>query len=185
MTMANLDALRDAIPEYARDLKVNLQTTLQTTSLSAAQRWGVAVAAAGAAGTVSLQGALIDEGRREVGGGVIEDALAAVALMGMNNVYYRFRHVIDKESYGQKPARLRMTRLGKPATTKLDFELYCLVVSAINGCETCMRAHEKVVVEAGLSEDAVHDAIRIAATVRGVAVALELPREQVASPAAA
>jgi alkyl hydroperoxide reductase subunit D len=170
-----LEQLREQLPEYARDLKVNLQTVLQAETLSAAQRWGVAVAAAATVGNVRLRDALIDEARKEVGGGVVEDALAAVALMGMNNIFYRFRHLVGKPEYAQKPARLRMTRIAKPATTKLDFELFCLVVSAITGCEVCVQAHEKVATETGLSQDAVHDAIRIAATVRGAAVALDLP----------
>jgi len=94
--------------------------------------------------------------------------------MGMNNVYYRFRHLVGKASYGEKPARLRMNRLAKPATTKGDFELFSLAVSAINGCESCVRAHEKVVVEGGLTEEHVHDAVRIAAVIHAAAVALDL-----------
>jgi alkyl hydroperoxide reductase subunit D len=94
--------------------------------------------------------------------------------MAMNNVYYRFRHQIGKESYSQKPARLRMTKLAKPATNKADLELFSLAVSAINGCEACVQSHEKVVLEAGLTEEQVHDAVRIAATMHGAAVALEL-----------
>ena len=67
-----------------------------------------------------------------------------------------------------------MNRLAKPATNKVDFELFCLAVSAINGCETCVRAHEAVVVEGGLGDEQVHDAVRIAATIQAAAVALEL-----------
>jgi alkyl hydroperoxide reductase subunit D len=105
---------------------------------------------------------------------VIEDARAAAAIMAMNNVYYRFRHIVGKPSYGEKPARLRMNRLGQPAGSKVDFELYALAVSAINGCEACVRAHEHTVIEGGLTEDHVHDAVRIAATVNAAAVALEM-----------
>jgi alkyl hydroperoxide reductase subunit D len=184
-TSMTLEQLREAIPEYARDLKVNLQTTLQSETLSAAQRWGVAVSAAGAAGNARLRDALIEEARKEVGGGVVEDALASVAMMGMNNIFYRFRHLVGKPEYAQKPARLRMTRIAKPATNKLDFELFCLVVSAINGCEACVQAHENTATQAGLSQDAVHDAMRIAATVHGAAVALELPALTEASTVAA
>ncbi len=104
---------------------------------------------------------------------VIDDGIAAAALMGMNNVFYRFRHMIGKPSYETKPARLRMQRIAKPATNKADFELFCLAVSAINGCEACVRSHEHVVVEGGLSEDNVHDAVRIAAVIHAAAVALE------------
>ena len=78
------------------------------------------------------------------------------------------------EAYASKPARLRMQRIAKPAGAKVDFELMSLAVSAINGCEVCVAAHEKTVREGGLGEDAVVDAIRIAAVVHGVACALEL-----------
>jgi alkyl hydroperoxide reductase subunit D len=95
--------------------------------------------------------------------------------MAMNNVYYRFRHMVGKPSYEAKPARLRMQRIAKPATNKADFELFCLAVSAINGCEVCIRSHEAVVIDGGLTEDQVVDAVRIAAVVNAAAVALELP----------
>jgi alkyl hydroperoxide reductase subunit D len=94
--------------------------------------------------------------------------------MGMNNVYYRFRHLVENPSYKDKPARLRMNRLAKPASNKVDFELFSLAASAINGCGTCMQAHEKVVLAGGLTEDNVHDAVRLAAIINGAAIALDL-----------
>ncbi len=173
--MAALDAIRDAIPEPARDVRLNLASVLQPGALTPAQRWGVALAAAAAARNAPLRDAILADALAEVDAAVVDDALAAAALMGMNNVYYRFRHMIGKPAYSEKPARLRMNRLVKPATSKLDFELFSLAASAINGCEACVRAHEQVVVAGGLTEDAVHDAIRIAAVVHAAAVALELP----------
>lgn len=173
--MSALDELRDAIPEPARDIRLNLQSVLQPGSLSPAQRWGVAIASAVATRNPRLRDAMIGDARVEVGSDVIDDALAAAALMAMNNVYYRFRHLVGKESYSQMPARLRMQRIAKPLTSKADFELFCLAVSAINGCEMCIRSHEAVVVQGGLSEAQVHDAIRIAATINAAAVAIELP----------
>jgi alkyl hydroperoxide reductase subunit D len=171
--MSALEDIRGQIPEFAKDIKLNLQTVLQQGSLSPEQRWGVAVAAAAASRHRALRLAIVSDASAAVGEAVVEDGLAAAALMGMNNVYYRFRHMIGKPSYGDKPARLRMNRLVKPATNKLDFELFSLAVSAINGCETCVRAHEKVVVDGGLSEDHVHDAVRLAATIQAAAIALE------------
>lgn len=81
--------------------------------------------------------------------------------------------MIRKPSYAQKPARLRMNRPARPATTRADLELFSLAASAINGCEVCVQAHERAVLEAGLTEDNVHDAVRIAATIHAAAVALE------------
>lgn len=173
--MSSIDDIRNRLPEVAKDISLNLEAVLRGETLSAAQRWGVAIASAATSRNDPLRTAVLTDARREVNEAVVEDALAAAALMGMNNVYYRFRHLVGKEIYSQKPARLRMNRLVKPATNKIDFELFCLAVSAINGCEACIRAHEKVVLEGGLTEDAVHDAIRIAATIQAAAVALEIP----------
>src|SRR5262249_9072880 len=87
--------------------------------------------------------------------------------------YYRFRHMVGKAEYGELRAGLRMNRLVRPATSKGDFELMALAVSAINGCESCIRAHEKVVVEGGVSAAHRHDAGRSAAVLEGAAIALE------------
>jgi lipoyl-dependent peroxiredoxin subunit D len=173
--MSAVEGLRASIPEAAKDIKLNLQSVLQPGALTPAQRWGVAIASAVATHNTRLRDALLHDARAEVSAAVIDDALAAAALMAMNNIYYRFRHMIGKESYSQMPARLRMQRIARPAASKIDFELFCLAVSAINGCEVCMRSHEDVVIKGGLSEEQVHDAVRIAATVNAAAVAIELP----------
>ena len=173
--MSAVEELSASIPDAARDIRLNLQSVLQAETLTPAQRWGVAIASAVAARSPRLRDALLADGHAEAGDAVIDDAFAAAALMGMNNIFYRFRHMIGKEVYPQKPARLRMQRIAKPASNKADFELFCLAVSAINGCESCIQSHEKVVVEKGITEDQVHDAIRIAATIAAAAVALELP----------
>ena len=173
--MSRVEELRAAIPEAAKDIKLNLQSVLQPGALTPAQRWGVAIASAVATRNARLRDALLEDARNEVSAAVIDDALAAASLMAMNNVYYRFRHMVGKESYSQMPARLRMQRIAKPATNKADFELFCLAVSAINGCEMCIRSHEDVVIKGALSEEQVHDAIRIAATINAAAVAIELP----------
>ncbi len=180
-----LDQIRDALPETARDIKLNLQSVLTSTVLTPAQLWGVAVTAAATARSPVLRDAILTSARAQVDATVIDDALAAAALMAMNNVYYRFRHQVGKEVYSTKPARLRMNRLVKPATNKTDFELFSLAASAINGCEMCVRAHEHEVIGGGLSEEAVHDAVRIAATVHAAAVSLELIELGRTMPAAA
>jgi lipoyl-dependent peroxiredoxin subunit D len=170
----DLETLRNALPEHAKDIRLNVQAVLQEGPLSPAQRWGVALASAVASRNPRLRDAILAEAKQKVDGAVIDDALAAAALMSMNNVYYRFRHLVGKKSYSDKPARLRMNRLVKPSTSKVDFELFSLAVSAINACEMCIQSHEKVVIDGGLTEDQVHDAIRIASTVQAFAVSLEI-----------
>lgn len=170
----NLEALRDELPDIARDTRVNLSNVLGQSSLSDAQKYGVAVASAFAARNERLAKAVLAEAKAKVDATVIEDAQAAASAMGMNNVYYRFRHMIGKPAYSEKPARLRMQRLIQVASNKVDFELFCMAVSAINGCEMCLGAHEKVVLEGGLTEDQVHDAVRIASVINAAAVSLEI-----------
>jgi lipoyl-dependent peroxiredoxin subunit D len=173
--MASLEVVRGELADAHKDTRLNLQSVLETGSLTPEQRWGVAVACAFAARNERLKEALLNEARKALQNAeaVIEDARAAASLMAMNNVYYRFRHVIGKESYSTKRPGLRMNRLAQVQTNKVDFELVCLAVSAINGCEMCVRTHEKVVLEGGLSEDQVHDAVRIASVVHAAAVGLE------------
>lgn len=173
METLDLERLREALPEYAKDLKLNLQAVLGESTLSPVQQYGTALAVAAATRHGLLREALRQETLLRAGEIAVEDALAAAALMGMNNIFYRFRHMVGKENYGQLPARLRMNRIAKPAGPKLDFELYCLAVSAVNGCEACVRAHEKALIEGGYTEQQINDAVRIAATVHGVASALE------------
>jgi alkyl hydroperoxide reductase subunit D len=169
-----LERLGAEIPEAAKDIRLNLQAVMEGGVLSPAQRWEVALASAFAARNPRLGAAVAAEARAAGAGGVVEDARAAAALMALNNVYYRFRHFVGKPSYSERPARLRMNRLARPAGSRVDLELACLAVSAINGCESCVKAHERAVLEGGLTEEHVHDAVRIAATIHAAAVALEL-----------
>jgi len=171
--MIALDDVRSALPEAAKDIRLNLQSVMEGGALNDAQRWGVAAACAIASRNPQLKEAVLRDAHRGAGELVLEDARAAAVLMGMNNVYYRFRHMVGKPSYATRPPRLRMQRIAQPLTNKADFELLCLAVSAINGCEACVQSHEKVVLEGGLTEEHVNDAVRIAAVVHAAAVALE------------
>lgn len=174
--MSTLEELRNGLPDPARDLKLNLQAVLDGSVLSQEQTWEIAVAVC----ITARQSRLLDAVRQEasqhldasVQAPVLEDAEAAAALMGMNNIYYRFRHMIGKPSYGTMPAGLRMNRMARPAASKVDFELTCLAVSAVTGCEMCIQSHEKVVLEGGLTEAHVHAAVRLAAVLNGIAVVL-------------
>jgi alkyl hydroperoxide reductase subunit D len=169
-----LDALRAAIPDVAKDIRLNVSAVMKGGALTEAQRWGVAVASAIAARNPRLREAILADAGRAAPPEVVDDAKAAAAIMAMNNVYYRFRHMVGKPIYSEKPAGLRMNRLVQPATNKVDFELFSLAVSAINGCEMCIRSHEKAVIDGGLTPDHVNDAVRIAATMQAAAVALEI-----------
>jgi alkyl hydroperoxide reductase subunit D len=159
----------------AKDVKLNLKGAFKSSHLSAAQAYGIALACAYNEGYAPLIEAIKGDGfaAGALDEAHIEDAQAAAALMSMNNVYYRFRHMIGKESYENMQARLRMTRMAKLTTDKVTFELFSIAVSAINGCEMCLQSHEATLVQHGASEEAIHDAIRIAAIIRSAAVSLK------------
>ena len=172
--MQSLEQLRQSLPEFAKDIKLNLQSVLASEHLNASQRWGVALTCAATSEHPELLRLIMEAASEHIERDVIDDALAAATLMRMNNVFYRFRHIVGKESYSKKPARLRMNRIARPATNKVDFELFCLAASAINNCELCVKSHEQVVTQHEISEDAVLDTIRIAATIHATANALRL-----------
>jgi len=174
--MEALQRLAAGMPDSAKDIRLNLTPVLQQSTLSPAQRFGTALAVAYAAGDLALANAIVADAGEQMPAATAADAQAAAALMAMNNVYYRFRHMVEKPEYGQLPPRLRMQRLAQPAADKVDFELFALAVSAVNGCATCVQAHERVVIAGGLSTAQVNDAVRIAATVHAATVALRWSR---------
>ena len=174
--MITLDAIRDAIPDYARDLKLNLGSVLTTSGapgLSEKQIWAVAVASAIASRNGELTRNIEALAAAHLDAAYINGARAAAAIMGMNNVYYRFLHLVEDQEYSQLPARLRMNVIGNPGIEKVDFELLSLAVSAINGCGTCVASHERQLRKHEFTREAVQSAVRIAATVHAVARVLE------------
>jgi lipoyl-dependent peroxiredoxin subunit D len=174
--MTTLDTLRDALPDYARDLKLNLGSVLSPTGapgLTERQIWAVALGSAEASRNAAFAAAIGELAAAHLDAAYQTGARAAAAIMGMNNVYYRFLHLVEDPEYGRMPARLRMNVIGNPGMEKVDFELISLAVSAINGCGTCVASHERQVRQHGLSREAVQSAVRIAATVHAVARVLD------------
>jgi lipoyl-dependent peroxiredoxin subunit D len=174
--MATLDTIRDAIPDYARDLKLNLGSVLSTPGapgLTDKQIWAVALASAIASRNLPFTRDIQSLAAAHLDGSYINGARAAAAIMGMNNIYYRFLHLVEDPEYAQMPARLRMNIIGNPGIDKQDFELLSLAVSAINGCGTCVASHERTLRKHGLGREAIQSAVRIAATVHAVARVLE------------
>jgi alkyl hydroperoxide reductase subunit D len=175
ITAPALDALRETLPDDFKDTKLNLASVLAGENLGDAQAWGIALAAARFLRAPRLASALEADMRAGLGeaAAVISDATAAAGLMAMNTVYYRFRHMIGKESYASRPPRLRMQRMAKPATSAVDFELMSLACAALAGCEFCLQNHEAKIVAEGTSEESCHDCVRIAAVVAAAAVATD------------
>jgi lipoyl-dependent peroxiredoxin subunit D len=167
-----MDIILTQLPDYAKDLKLNLSSLLQDQALSTQQRYGLLLACAHAGGVA----AVIAEAERAAASQLSPEAAvaakAAASIMAMNNVYYRFVHLAANRDYAKMPAKLRMNVIGKPGIEKVDFELFSLAVSAINGCGMCMDAHEKVLREHGVSADIIQTAVRFAAVVQAVSATL-------------
>ena len=168
----SLESLRNDLPEYAKDQKLNLGTLAAEPSLTQQQRAGTFVASAIASRNPRVMRAILAEFGPQLSPEALGAAKAAASVMGMNNIYYRFTHLVGGD-YATMPAKLRMNVIGKPGVEKVDFELWSLAVSAINGCGMCMEAHEKVVLHGGLTKEQVQAAVRIAAVVHATAVTMD------------
>ena len=170
----SLDALRESLPAYAKDLSLNLSSLAGETGLSDQQKWGAFVASAYAVGSgpviKAVNAAAKDAGLSEE---AHTAAKAAAAIMGMNNVYYRSLHLMHNQEYRTLPARLRMNIIGSPGVDKADFELWCLAVSAINGCGMCLDAHEEELKKRGVPNTAIQATLRIGAVINGVSRVVE------------
>ncbi len=178
--MEQLDRLLDVLPEWFKDIRLNLTSVLRGTTLPANQTWAVALTAALFQRSPTLAAALRADGAALLSTADVEDAQAAAALMGMNTVYYRFRHLIGKPAYTQMKANLRMNRMVNPSTSKKQFELCALACAVLAGCEMCLKAHEETLLKNQGTEAQVHDVVRIAAAVGGAVVALDALAARVA-----
>ena len=171
-----MDALRDRIPDYARDLRLNLSSVLTpqgAPGLSESQLWMTALASAIASRNAELARAIEAAATEKLEPVQVEAARAAAAIMGMNNVYYRFLHLVEDDEYAKLPARLRMNVIGSPGVDKADFELMSLAVSAVNGCGKCVSSHERILRQHDLGREAVQSAVRIASVIHAVAGVLD------------
>lgn len=176
-----IDELLETVPAWAKDLKLNLQSVLKQTELTEQQLWGTVVASAIAARNPELTKALLAEAQRRLSPEALNAAKSAAAIMGMNNVYYRFTHMVPGEKYPTIPARLRMNAIRTHGVEQADFELWCIAVSAINNCQACVTSHERVVQEKGISEETILASVRIASVIHALASVLEA--EEATTPA--
>lgn len=171
----SVNQLREKLPDYAKDIRLNLGTVLTVEGapdLNANQIFGVALSTAYATKNRDVIDALLNEAKERLSEAEITATKSAATIMGMNNIYYRFLHLSGDPDFKQLPAKLRMNVIGNPGIPKTDFELYCLAVSAVNGCGMCIEAHTHEVVKGGISKLGVQSAVRIASVVHAAAAAL-------------
>ncbi len=170
----SLEALRERMPECAKDIKLNLGSLMNETVLSDQQKWGALRACAYAAGAPQMIADIEAETEARLSPEAVRAVGAAASLMAMNNVYYRALHFMENGEYKTLRAGLRMNGLAAPGVEKADFELWCFAVSAIGGCGACLDSHEQELRKHGVSALQIQAALRIAAVVNGAAAALRV-----------
>jgi len=172
-----IDIIKQKLPESAKDIKLNFTMVLSedgAPDLTQVQIFSIALACAYTLKNPVLLEALVSESLNILSDKHIEGAKSAASIMAMNNIYYRFIHLVTDKNFATMPAKLRMNVMANPGVEKLDFELMSLAVSALNGCGMCIDSHTKTLEHAGASQLAIQSAVRIAAVLNAVSVGLSL-----------
>ena len=165
----SLDLLEEGKSRYVADLKINFKNSFESEHLSKKE-----VALLGLALSVNASNRILRQFFRDSAAGEgaseaeIAEAVACASLLSANNVFYRFRHFVNKEKYNEIPARIKMNIMARPVTGKEFFELISLAVSAVNGCEMCVKSHESSLIELGSKEERIFEAVRLGAVITSV-----------------
>ena len=167
----SVENLKDALPEYAKDLKLNLGSITRSTVLDQEQLWGTLLASAAATRNTQVLAEIGAEAANYLSAEAYQAALGTASIMGMNNVFYRGRGFLEGQYDDLRPG-LRMNIIANPGVDKANFELWSFAVSSINGCSHCMVAHEHTLREAGIGRESVLEALKAAAIISGVAQAI-------------
>jgi lipoyl-dependent peroxiredoxin subunit D len=165
----SLKDLAEALPDYAKDLRLNLSSLLNDQTLGDQRKYGLILSCAHGTGYKPIVEAAEADCAPKLSPEAANAARAAAAVMAMNNVYYRFVHLVSDPEYGTLPSKLRMNVIGSHGIDKADFELFSLAVSAMNGCGMCIDSHEKVLKQHGVSSTVVQAGARVAAILKAVA----------------
>jgi alkyl hydroperoxide reductase subunit D len=165
----SLKEFADALPDYAKDIRLNVGSLLGDQTLTEQRKYGLLLACAHGTGYRPLVAATEAEVEGKLKSEAANAARGAAAVMAMNNVYYRFVHLASNPEYATMRAGLRMNFIGSPGIEKDDFELFSLAVSAMNGCGMCIDSHEKLLQQHGVKAETIQAAARIAAIMKAVA----------------
>lgn len=170
----NIDQYRQALGNHGKDTKLNVSNLFgnqETSGLTPSQFYGTALSLAYSLTDTTLIEAVEQEAKEYVEDNVFEAAKLAATLMAMNNIYYRFVHLSSNPEFGKLPAGLRMNGMANPGVDKVDFELYSLAVSALNGCGLCIDSHVQTLQKHDVSTQQIQTAIRLAAVLNAARTA--------------
>ena len=173
----SLENIKQALPDYAKDLRINLENLFNPENLaglSEKQSYGSALSVAYAVKNAFLIENLLEAAQNTLTDEDKTGIKTAVSLMGMNNVYYRSIHLAEDPELSKRPAGLRMMMMQKHGLSQIDFEIYSLAVSCLSGCGLCIKSHSAHLKKEGLSVSGIQSVIKIAAVIQGINQSLEL-----------
>ena len=162
--MSNFTVFLDSLPDYAKDIKLNAKSVI-VNPVNGLTKKQVAICAISSAVTTKsrfLINLLEEHFAIDLSEVEISAARGCAAIMGMNNIYYRFLHLCSNHDYQSMQPGLRMTIIANSGIDSKDFELAALSASAITGCGMCIDSHEKKLKAEGITSDAIQHAIKIA-----------------------
>jgi len=164
LTLINTDA------RYIKDLKINVGNVLNNAQYLDKKEALLLALSIAVNEKFDLLKAAFTKMAQEAGAtdAEIAEVVACTSLMNTNNVFYRFRHFMNKEFYSNQPAGIKMSIMMNPVLGKAFFEMLSLVVSSINGCEMCVTSHEKSVLQHGYSESKIFEAVKLGAIIKGL-----------------
>lgn len=161
-----VDQLKESIPDYAKDTKLNLDAVIKRTTLSPDEAEACALAAVFATGNARLWTWIQSQVGNQTEAAA---AITAASLMGMNNVWYPYLEMVGDENLSGLPAQLRMNAIATHGgTTKARFEAYSLAASIVGKCHFCVRAHYDTLKKEGYTVEQLRDIGRIAAVMTAV-----------------
>jgi alkyl hydroperoxide reductase subunit D len=170
-----LNEILESLPEYAKDTKLNFSSILSNFSLlTNNQFYGLLLSSAIASRNNLVTKAIYELVKINIDEININGATAAASLMAMNNIYYRFTDLVESKEYIKMPAGLRMNVMrDSGGADKVDFELWSLGVSIINGCSMCISSHEEQLLKSGLSTQVIQFTAKVASIVHALSVTYE------------
>lgn len=172
-----MENIKNQMQDYAKDIKLNLSSVMTeegSTGLTQKQIDMIALGCAYAIKNTEVTKELKDSMDATLTDDELYGVKAAVSLMSMNNIYYRFVHLSENDAIAKMPAKLRMNVMRDPKIDKKDFELISLAVSAINGCGMCISSHIHSLQKLDVTNDAIQSTAKIASVIHALDQSLAL-----------
>ena len=172
-----VDTIRSAVPEYAKDLRLNLGSVITTSSLEPLMAWGAALTAALVSKNEQVIQGILEDAKEHLDETHINGVKTTAAIMSMSNVWYKFTDLIQDEEVKKLPPKLRMNAImNHGGVSPALFEGWGLAASVVNACGICVNAHAAQMRKQELTAQNIVDIGRIATVVKAVSDTLSFDK---------